>query len=72
MVLGQSEGLWPLVTPLLGVSDQCLQASTQYLEALSGAFTATEPLTEQQKNALQMFDSNGMFPFLQEGKLQAE
>ena len=66
----RSEGLWPLVTPLLGVSDPCFQASRQYLEDLSGALTTTETLTDQQRNALQMFDSNGIFPFLQEGKLQ--
>ena len=66
------EGLWPLITPLLGVSDQCFQASKLYLEALSEAFniTDTEPLSEEQKNAIQMFDSNGKFPFLQEGKWQ--
>ena len=66
------EGLWPLVTPLLGVSDECFQASKLYIEALSEAFTSTgnESLSEEQKNAVQMFDSNGMFPFLQEGRLQ--
>ena len=63
--------LWPLVTPLLGVSEKCSQASQEYIDQLSQAFTSTEPLTEKQKNALQRFDSNGRFPFFQEGILQS-
>ena len=54
------EGLWPLVTPLLGVSDECFQASKLYIEALSEAFTSTgnESLSEEQKEILleKMFD----------------
>ena len=49
--------LWPLVTPLLRVSEKCYQASQEYIEQLNQAFTSTEPLTEKQKNALQRFDS---------------
>ena len=62
--------LWPLFTPLLGVSEPCLEASLEYVTLLNEALTTTEPLTVQQKNAVQMFDSNGRFPFFQEGILQ--
>ena len=64
--------LWPLLTPLLGekISESCLSASRQYIGRLQEAFTSTDPLTEEQQNALQMFDSNGHFPFFQEGMLQ--
>ena len=62
--------LWPLITPLLGVSDQCLQASTAYVSLLSEALTTTQPLSDKQKNALEMFDSNGNFPFFHEGVLK--
>ena len=73
---GQEEepdwNLWPLLTPLLGenISEQCLSASTQYIRLLQEAFTSTDPLTEDQQNAVLMFDSNGRFPFFQEGILQ--
>ena len=73
---GQEEesdwNLWPLLTPLLGenISEQCLSASKQYIRLLQEAFTSTDPLTEDQQNAVQMFDSNGRFPFFQEGMLQ--
>ena len=62
--------LWPLVTPILRVSEECYQASMEYIEQLNQAFTSTEPLTEKQKIAIQRFDSNGRFPFFQEGILQ--
>ena len=52
-------GLWPVFTPLLGVSSQCLEASQQYMRLLSEALTTTAPLTDRQKNAVQMFDANG-------------
>ena len=72
-VSGQDDtdfNLWPLVTPLLGVSEKCSKASQDYIEQLNQAFTSTEPLTEKQKKALQRFDSNGKFPFFHEGILQ--
>ena len=62
--------LWPLVSPILRVSEECYQASKEYIEQLNQAFTSTEPLTEKQKIAIQRFDSNGRFPFFQEGILQ--
>ena len=62
--------LWPLVTPLLGVSQKCSEASQEYIEQLNQAFTSPGPLTEKQKIAIQRFDSNGRFPFFQEGILQ--
>ena len=73
---GQEEepdwNLWPLLTPLLGekISEQCFTASRQYIRLLQEAFTSRDALTEDQQNALQMFDSNGHFPFFQEGMLQ--
>ena len=62
-------GLWPLVTPLLSVSDACLAASQRYKETLE-LIDFTKPLTEQQMDAVRMFDSNGALPFLQEGMWQ--
>ena len=70
---GQSWGLWPLYTPLLGdISSACRAASEEYVQSLSSALQATAsgaPLTEEQLTALAMFDSNGALPFLQEGRL---
>ena len=64
--------LWPFFTPLLGdkISERCLNASRDYMRLLQESFTTTNPLTDQQRNALQMFDSNGRFPFFHEGMLQ--
>ena len=61
--------LWPFFTPLLGdkISQRCLQASRDYMRLLQESFTTTDPLTNQQRNAMQMFDSNGRFPFFHEG-----
>ena len=58
-ISSQDLGLWPLVTPLLGVDDECLSASLQYISLLNEAFTTNLTLTREQKEALQMFDSNG-------------
>ena len=55
----QDLGLWPLVTPLLGVSEPCLKASLEYITLLSEALTSAVPLSAEQKHALQMFDSSG-------------
>ena len=52
-------GPWPLVTPLLGVGEECKAASLAYVEGLQ----ANRPW------ALRMFDSSGQLPFLQEGLL---
>ena len=51
---------WPLVTPLLGdISQPCFDASMEYVNGiLNGSAWA-----------LQMFDSSGHLPFLQEGLL---
>ena len=63
--------LWPFFTPLLGdLSERCLAASRDYMRLLQESLTTTNPLTEQQRNALQMFDSNGRLPFFHEGILQ--
>jgi len=66
--------LYPLITPVLGnISLECKNASYEYVENLSGALSAKgkqKVLTDGQKDALQMFESNGPFPFLQEGRLQ--
>ena len=70
---GQSWGLWPLYTPLLGdISPDCRAASQEYVQSLTSALQATAsgaPLTEEHLTALAMFDSNGALPFLQEGRL---
>ena len=64
--------LWPLLTPLLGdsISEKCLAASREYITQLQQAFTTTKPLTDKQRIALEMFDSNGGFPFFMDGMLQ--
>ena len=67
--------LWPLVTPMLGdISEECIEASTAYVNNLNSALATigdvTNKLDEAQLNALKMFDSNGPLPFLQEGMLQ--
>ena len=38
--------------------------------SLFSSFRQQKSLTDDQKEALKMFDSNGPFPFLQEGSLQ--
>lgn len=40
------------------------------MRLLQESFTTTNPLTAEQRNALQMFDSNGRFPFFHDGMLQ--
>jgi len=69
-----SLNLYPLITPVLGnISEECRIASQKYIENLSAALKATgqeKSLTDGQNDALRMFDSNGPFPFLQEGRLQ--
>merc|ERR1719342_608885 len=66
--------LYPLITPVLGnISIECRNASYNYVEHLSSALKASgqeKSLTDGQNDALRMFDSNGPFPFLQEGRLQ--
>ena len=52
-------GLWPLVTPLLGVGEECRSASLEYVAGLQN----------NSMWALQMLDSSGNLPFLQEGFL---
>lgn len=51
--------LWPLVTPLLGVSNSCLIASKEYARGLEAS----------ELWALKMLQSSGPLPFLQEGLL---
>ena len=51
---------WPLVTPLLGdISQPCFDASMEYANGILNSSTW----------AIQMFDSSGHLPFLQEGLL---
>ena len=54
-----SDDLWPLVTPLLGVSNSCLIASKEYVRGLES----------REHWALKMLESSGTLPFLQEGLL---
>ena len=69
----QSWGLWPLYTPLLGdISTECRTASQAYVDHLRSALQTRHTgaqMSEQQRTALAMFDSNGALPFLQEGHL---
>ena len=63
--------LWPLVTPVMGnISSGCCEASKQYITLLGEALSAPLTVTDEQRAALKMFDSNGPLPFLQEGMLQ--
>ena len=50
---------WPLVTPLLGVSQPCFEASLDYANGILNGSSW----------AIQMLDSSGHLPFLQEGQL---
>ena len=51
---------WPLVTPLLGnISQPCFDASMEYANGILNGSTW----------AIQMLDSSGHLPFLQEGLL---
>ena len=52
-------GLWPLVTPLLGVGEPCRSASLAYIGGLQN----------RTDWAVRMLDSSGHLPFLQEGLL---
>ena len=52
-------GIWPLVTPLLNVRKECFDASVEYIWGLNNSLPW----------ALQMLDSSGPLPFLQEGLL---
>ena len=67
----QSVNLWPLVTPVMGnISSGCCEASKQYITLLEEALSAPMSVTDEQRAALKMLDSNGPLPFLQEGMLQ--
>ena len=62
--------LWPLVTPILGpglLSQECKDASREYIQLLIDAFQHPLTLNESHRNALRGLDSGGPFPFLQEG-----
>ena len=66
-----SLSLWPLVTPVLGnISSGCCEASRQYITLLGEAASSPLTVTDKQRAALRMLDSNGPLPFLQEGMLQ--
>ena len=70
----QRWGAWPLYTPLLGeISPQCREASLEYVLSYTSAVQTLargDSLTERERTALAMFDSNGdSLPFLQEGHL---
>jgi len=66
--------LYPLISPVLGnISLECKNASYRYINNLSAALKAKgqqKVLTDGQNEAIRMFESNGPFPFLQEGRLQ--
>ena len=63
--------VWPLVTPVMGnISSGCCEASRQYITLLGEALSAPLTVTDKQRAALKMLDSNGPLPFLQEGMLQ--
>ena len=66
-----SVSLWPLVTPVMGnISSGCCEASKQYIALLEEALSGHLGVTDEQRAALKMLDSNGPLPFLQEGMLQ--
>ena len=52
------------------ISSGCCEASKQYITLLEEALSAPMTVTDKQRAALKMFDSNGPLPFLQEGMLQ--
>ena len=52
------------------ISSGCCEASKQYITLLGEALSAPLTVTDEQRAALKMFDSNGPLPFLQEGMLQ--
>ena len=63
--------MWPLVTPVMGnISSECCEASRQYITLLAEAASSPLTVTDKQRAALRMLDSNGPLPFLQEGMLQ--
>ena len=63
--------MWPLVTPVMGnISSECCEASRQYIRLLGEVASSPLSVTDKQRAALRMLDSNGPLPFLQEGMLQ--
>ena len=59
------------MTPVLGnISSGCCEASRQYISLLGEAASSPLTVTDKQRAALRMLDSNGPLPFLQEGMLQ--
>ena len=59
------------MTPVLGnISSGCCEASRQYITLLGEAASSPLTVTDKQRAALRMLDSNGPLPFLQEGMLQ--
>ena len=52
------------------ISSGCCEASKQYITLLGEAASSLLTLTDKQRAALRMLDSNGPLPFLQEGMLQ--
>ena len=59
------------MTPVLGnISSGCCEASRQYITLLGEAASSLLTVTDKQRAALRMLDSNGPLPFLQEGMLQ--
>ena len=59
------------MTPVLGnISSGCCEASRQYITLLGEAASSPLTVTDEQRAALRMLDSNGPLPFLQEGMLQ--
>ena len=59
------------MTPVMGnISSECCEASRQYIRLLGEAASAPLSITDKQRAALRMLDSNGPLPFLQEGMLQ--
>ena len=52
------------------ISSGCCEASRQYITLLGEAASSPLTVTDKQRAALRMLDSNGPLPFLQEGMLQ--
>ena len=52
------------------ISSGCCEASRQYISLLGEAASSPLTVTDKQRAALRMLDSNGPLPFLQEGMLQ--
>ena len=52
------------------ISSGCCEASRQYITLLGEVASSPLAVTDKQRAALRMLDSNGPLPFLQEGMLQ--